>query len=47
MFTNVFRTQQFDVQYRVLGYLDWLLSQDAAIAYRHDCRQPQRRAASG
>ncbi|KPK16581.1 MAG: hypothetical protein AMJ62_05130 [Myxococcales bacterium SG8_38] len=41
MFTNVFRTPQFTVQYRVAGYLDWLLSQDAAIAYRHYRRQLQ------
>jgi len=41
MFTNVFRTPQFNVQYRVGGYLDWLLAQDAAIAYRHHRRQLQ------
>jgi Sulfotransferase family len=41
MFTNVFRTLQFNVQYRVGGYLDWLLGQDATIAYRHHRRQLQ------
>ena len=43
MFTNVFRTPQFNVQYRAGGYLDWLLAQDATIAYRHHRRQLQRR----
>jgi hypothetical protein len=41
MFTNVFRTPQFNVQYRVGGYVDWLLGQDATIAYRHHRRQLQ------
>ncbi len=41
MFTNVFRTPQFNVQYRVAGYLDWLLVQDARIAYRQHRRQLQ------
>jgi hypothetical protein len=41
MFTNVFRTPQFNVQYRVGGYLDWLLEQDATIAYRQHRRQLQ------
>jgi len=41
MFTNVFRTPQFNVQYRVGGYVNWLLSQDATIAYRHHRRQLQ------
>lgn len=41
MFTNVFRTPQFNVQYRVGGYVDWLLAQDATIAYRHYRRQLQ------
>lgn len=41
MFTNVFRTPQFNVQYRVHGYLDWLFAQDARIAYRHHKRQLQ------
>ena len=41
MFTNVFRTPQFNVQYRVGGYLDWLLGQDATIAYRQHRRQLQ------
>ena len=41
MFTNVFRTPQFNVQYRVGSYVDWLLAQDATIAYRHHRRQLQ------
>jgi len=41
MFTNVFRTPQLNVQYRVGGYLDWLFEQDPAIAYRHHRRQLQ------
>ena len=41
LFTNVFRTPQFNVQYRVGGYVDWLLAQDATIAYRHHRRQLQ------
>jgi len=41
MFTNVFRTPQFNVQYRVGSYLDWLLEQDATVAYRHHRRQLQ------
>lgn len=41
MFTNVFRTPQFNVQYRVGGYVDWLLAQDATVAYRHHRRQLQ------
>jgi hypothetical protein len=41
MFTNVFRTPQFNVQYRVGGYVDWLFSEDATIAYRHHRRQLQ------
>ena len=41
MFTNVFRTPQFNVQFRVGGYVDWLLAQDATIAYRHHRRQLQ------
>jgi len=41
MFTNVFRTPQFNVQYRASGYLDWLLRQDATVAYRHHRRQLQ------
>ena len=41
MFTNVFRTPQFNVQYRVGGYVNWLLAQDATIAYRHHRRQLQ------
>jgi hypothetical protein len=41
MFTNVFRTPQFNVQYRVGSYLSWLLRQDATVAYRHHRRQLQ------
>lgn len=41
MFTNVFRTPQLHVQYRVGGYVDWLFGQDATIAYRHHRRQLQ------
>lgn len=41
MFTNVFRTPQFNVQYRVGSYLNWLLEQDATVAYRHHRRQLQ------
>ncbi|MFZ1864988.1 MAG: sulfotransferase [Polyangiales bacterium] len=41
MFTNVFRTPQFNVQYRVGGYVEWLLAQNATIAYRHYRRQLQ------
>jgi hypothetical protein len=41
MFTNVFRTPQLNVQYRVPGYVDWLFEQDATIAYLHHKRQLQ------
>jgi hypothetical protein len=41
MFTNVFRTPQLNVQYRVGSYVTWLLQQDARIAYRHHKRQLQ------
>lgn len=41
MFTNVFRTPQLNVQYRVGGYVEWLFAQDARIAYRHHKRQLQ------
>lgn len=33
LFTNVFRTLQFDCQYRVPGYVDWLMKQDPRVAY--------------
>jgi hypothetical protein len=33
LFTNVFRTLQYNVQYRVPGYIEWLRDQDARIAY--------------
>lgn len=41
LFTNVFRTLQFNVQYRVPGYVEWLLRQDPRIAYRGYRRQLQ------
>jgi hypothetical protein len=41
MFTNVFRTPQLNVQYRVGSYVDWLFEQDARIAYHHHRRQLQ------
>lgn len=33
LFTNVFRTLQYEVQYRVPGYVEWLLSEDPRVAY--------------
>jgi len=33
LFTNVFRTLQYNVQYRVPGYIEWLQGQDPRIAY--------------
>ncbi len=33
LFTNVFRTLQYEVQYRVPGYVAWLLAEDPRIAY--------------
>jgi hypothetical protein len=41
LFTNVFRTLQFDIQYRVPRYVDWLLRQDARVAYHAYRRQLQ------
>ena len=41
LFTNIFRTLQFNVQYRVPSYVDWLLQQDSRIAYQHYRRQLQ------
>lgn len=41
LFTNIFRTLQFNVQYRVPGYVEWLLGQDSRIAYRHYRRELQ------
>ena len=41
LFTNVFRTLQYDFQYRVPGYVEWLLAQDARIAYEAYRRQLQ------
>lgn len=34
LFTHVFRTPQYAVQYRVPSYLAWLQAQDPSIAYR-------------
>ena len=39
LFMNTFRTLQFDIQYRVPGYVDWLLAQDARVAYEAYRRQ--------
>jgi len=33
LFTNSFRTLQYNVQYRVPGYVEWLQGQDPRIAY--------------
>ncbi|MBW2426986.1 MAG: sulfotransferase, partial [Deltaproteobacteria bacterium] len=33
LFMNHFRTLQFDFQYRIPGYVDWLLKEDARTAY--------------
>ena len=33
LFMNHFRTLQFDFQYRIPGYVEWILDQDARIAY--------------
>jgi hypothetical protein len=41
LFTNVFRTLQYNVQYRVPGYVDWLQEQDPRIAYRQYRQQLQ------
>jgi hypothetical protein len=41
LFTNDFRTLQLDIQYRVPGYVRWLLAQDARIAYASYRRQLQ------
>lgn len=41
LFMNAFRTLQFDIQYRVPGYVDWLLRQDARVAYACYRRQLQ------
>ncbi len=41
LFTNVFRTLQYNVQYRVPGYIEWLRAQDPAIAYRQYREQLQ------
>jgi hypothetical protein len=41
LFTNVFRTLQFNVQYRAPGYVEWLQGQDPRIAYGQYRRQLQ------
>lgn len=41
LFTNVFRTLQYEVQYRVPGYVAWLLAEDPRIAYGQYRRQLQ------
>jgi len=41
LFTNVFRALQYNVQYRVPGYVEWLRSQAPQIAYRQYHRQLQ------
>jgi hypothetical protein len=38
-FANELRTLQLDIQYRVPGYVRWLLAQDARTAYDAYCRQ--------
>ena len=40
-FMNIFRTLQFDIQYKIPGYVDWLLKQDARVAYADYRRQLQ------
>jgi hypothetical protein len=39
LFMNAFRTLQLDIQYRVPGYVEWLLAQDARVAYEAHRRQ--------
>lgn len=41
LFTNVFRTLQYNVQYRVPGYVEWLQAQDPHIAYKQYRQQLQ------
>jgi hypothetical protein len=41
LFTNVFRTLQYNVQYRVPGYVAWLLGEDPRVAYGQYRRQLQ------
>ena len=41
LFTNVFRTLQYNVQYRVSRYVAWLRQQDPRIAYSHYRKQLQ------
>ncbi len=39
LFMNDFRTLQYDIQYRVPGYVSWLLDEDAHTAYQGYRRQ--------
>jgi hypothetical protein len=41
LFMNELRTLQLDIQYRVPGYVRWLLAQDARVAYQAYRRQLQ------
>ena len=41
LFTNVFRTLQYNVQYRVPGYVEWLRAEDPTIAYSQYKQQLQ------
>lgn len=41
LFMNDLRSLQFDIQYRVPGYVAWLLEQDAGLAYADYRRQLQ------
>ena len=41
LFTNVFRTLQYNVQYRVPGYIEWLGAQDPRLAYQQYKQQLQ------
>lgn len=41
LFMNAFRTVQFDIQYRVPDYVDWVQAQDKTIAYRAYYQQLQ------
>ncbi len=41
LFMNIFRTLQFDIQYKIPSYVDWLLDQDARLAYADYRRQLQ------
>jgi hypothetical protein len=41
LFANELRTLQLDIQYRIPGYVRWLLAQDARVAYQAYYRQLQ------